>query len=106
VAVGFDRRAYDEGARIMQAVATELGGRDRMVRFLRDLHAPRSFDPFTTWDLADEIQAWSGASLHDRFRLWLYQSPAGQATVPARSAWEWLHQVDATLPAVDSRRNR
>ena len=60
VAVGFDRRAYDEGARVVQAVAAELGGRDRMVRFLRDLHARRSFDPFTTWDLADEIQAWSG----------------------------------------------
>jgi hypothetical protein len=105
VAVGFDRRAYDEGARLMQTVAAELGGRDRMVRFLRDLHARRSFDPLTTWDLADEIQAWSGVSLHDRFRLWLYQSPAGQATVPARSAWEWLHQVDVTLPAVDSRRN-
>ena len=57
VAVGFDRRAYDQGARIMQAVATEMGGRERMVRFLRDLHARRSFDPFTTWDLADEIQA-------------------------------------------------
>ena len=37
VAVGFDRRAYDQGSRIMQAVATGMGGRERMVRFLRDL---------------------------------------------------------------------
>jgi hypothetical protein len=100
VAVGFDRRAYDEGARIMQAVAAELGGRDRMVRFLRDLHARRSFDPFTTWDLADEIQAWSGRDVRERFRLWLYETPGTQAAAPAPSAFDWLHRVDVTLPAV------
>jgi hypothetical protein len=44
VAVGFDRRAYDQGARVMQSVAAEIGGRGRMVAFLRDLHARRSFD--------------------------------------------------------------
>ena len=98
VAVGFDRRAYDQGARIMQAVATEMGGRERMVRFLRDLHARRSFDPFTTWDLADEIQAGSGVDVRERFRLWLYASPGTQAALPARSTWDWLHQVDLTLP--------
>jgi hypothetical protein len=99
VAVGFDRRAYDQGSRIMQAVAMEMGGRDRMVRFLRDLHARRSFDPLTTWDLADEIQAASGVDVRDRFRLWLYQSPGAQSAAPAPSAWDWLHQVDPTLPA-------
>jgi hypothetical protein len=98
VAVGFDGRAYDEGARIMQAVATELGGRDRMVRFLRDLHARRSFDPFTTWDLADEIQSRSGVDVHERFRLWLYSPPESRAMAPSPSAWEWLHHVDMALP--------
>lgn len=97
VAVGFDRRAYEEGARIIQAVALGMGGRERMVRFLRDLHARRSFDPFTTWDLADEIQASSGLDVHERFRLWLYQS-AGAAGPATPSAWEWLHRVDTTLP--------
>jgi hypothetical protein len=106
VAVGFDRRAYDEGARVMQAVATELEGRDRMVRFLRDLHARRSFDPLTTWDLADEIQAWGGLDVHERFRLWLYQSPGAQAAVPAPSTWEWLHRVDMSLPGAGSERRR
>jgi hypothetical protein len=57
VAVGFDRRAYDQGARVIQAVALGMGGRDHTILFLRDLHAPRSFDPLTTWDLVDEIQA-------------------------------------------------
>jgi hypothetical protein len=99
VAVGFDRRAYDEGSRIVQAVAAETGGRDEMVRFLSDLHARRSFDPFTTWDLADEVQAWSGADVRERFRLWLYSSPGAQAALPAPSAGDWLHRVDAALPA-------
>ena len=98
VAVGFDRRAYDEGARMIQAVATEMRGRARMVAFLRDLHARRSFDPLTTWDLADKIQAWSGQDFRERFRLWLYTSPGAQAAAPAPSAWEWLHRVDVTLP--------
>jgi hypothetical protein len=99
VAVGFDRRAYDEGARVIQAVATGLGGRDRMVRFLRDLHARRSFDPLTTWDLADEIQAGTGLDVHEWFRVWLYQSPGARAAAPASSARDWLHRVDTTLPA-------
>ena len=98
VAVGFDGRAYDEGARIVHAVATELGGRPRMVRFLRDLHARRSFDPFTTWDLADEIRAWSGLDVHGRFQSWLYSPPQARSMVLPSSPWEWLHHVDMALP--------
>jgi hypothetical protein len=96
VAVGFDTRAYQEGARIFQAVSAELGGRDELVRFLRHLHETRSFQPFTTWQLADEIQAWSGISFHDRFRLWLYQGP--EAAAARRSPHDWLHRVDMSLP--------
>ena len=106
VAVGFDRRAYDEGARVMQAVASALGGRDRMVRFLRDLHARRSFDPFTTWELADEIQAWGGSDVHERFRLWLYQAPGALAAAPPPTPWDWLHQVDMALPTSGGGRRR
>jgi hypothetical protein len=97
VAVGFDRRAYDQGARVFQAVAVGIGGRGRMVEFLRGLHAQRSFDPFTTWDLADEIQGSTGLDVHERFRRWLYQ-PAGAQGAAAPSAWDWLHRVDPTLP--------
>jgi hypothetical protein len=104
VAVGFDRRAYDEGARVIQAVAAGMGGRDRMVSFLKDLHARRSFDPFTTWDLADEVRAAAGIDVRERFRLWLYQPPGAQAA--GGSTWDWLHRVDASLPRVDSGRER
>jgi aminopeptidase N len=104
VAVGFDRRAYDEGARIVQAVAADLGGRERMVGLLRSLHARRSFDPLTTWDLADEIRAWGDVDVHERFRLWLYQPPGAGAAAPAPSAWEWLHRVDMALPGAGGER--
>ena len=77
-----------------------------MVGFLRDLHARRSFDPFTTWDLADEIQAAGGRDVHDRFRRWLYQSPAAQAAAPSPSVSDWLHEVDVALPAGSSDRQR
>jgi hypothetical protein len=76
-----------------------------MIRFLRDLHARRSFDPFTTWDLSDEIRADSGLDVHERFRLWLYQS-AGATRAAAPSPWDWLHEVDVALPAEPSGRQR
>jgi hypothetical protein len=103
VAVGFDRRAYDEGARVIQAVAQEMGGRERTMGFLRDLHRRRSFDPFTTWDLAEEIRAFSRADLRERFQLWLYSGGAPGAA--AESPYAWLHEVDATPPEAVRRRH-
>jgi len=95
VTVGFDRRAYDEGARIIQAVAEEMGGRAQAVAFFSHLHRTRSFDPFTTPDLAAEIEAWSGADFNERFALWLY---SGTSTASQRPSPTWLHQVDLTPP--------
>lgn len=97
VTVGFDTRAYDQGAQVFQAVAQEVGGRERMIGFLRGLHERRSFDPFTTWDLADEIRAATGADFRERFRLWLYQGPNAAAQPALPSRWRWLHEVDLTL---------
>lgn len=100
--VGFDRRAYDEGARVIEAVATEMGGRERAVAFLRHLHRTRSFDPFTTEDLADEILSFSGADFRERFHQWLYATTAAAA---GPSPWEWLHHVDLTPPLEVQRRH-
>jgi hypothetical protein len=102
VMVGFDRRAYDEGARIIQAVSEEMGGRETAVAFLRHLHGTRSFDPFTTIDLVAEIQAWSGADFHERFQRWLYNDTGAAA---AASPWDWIHEVDTTPPASTPRRS-
>jgi hypothetical protein len=94
--VGFDQRAYDEGARVIQSVATEMGGRGAAVAFLRHLHLTRSFDPFTTEDLANEILAYSGADFRDRFHQWLYAPTETAGRGPAR--WRWLDEVDLTPP--------
>jgi len=94
VTVGFDRRAYDEGARIIQAVALEIGGREQGVAFFSQLHQRRTFDPFTTVGLADEILAWSGADFHERFDQWLYSGPGAAGARPP----SWIHQVDLTPP--------
>ena len=99
---GFDTRAYDEGARIMQAVAVEMGGRGEMIAFLSDLHQRRMFDPFNTFELVDEIEAYCGADMYDRFVNWLYDGTrtyytAGQPTTPDPDAY-WLLPVDMTLP--------
>ena len=69
-----------------------------MVPFLRDLHARRSFDPFTTWDLADEIQAETGVDFDERFRLWLYQGPTTRRR-PGAVGLALAARVEMTLPA-------
>lgn len=97
VTVGFDRRAYDEGARIIQAVAVDMGGREPAVAFFSHLHRTRSFVPFTTVDLANEILAFSGADFHERFGRWLYS--ADESAGAARPTGAWRHQVDLTPPA-------
>lgn len=101
ITVGFDRRAYDEGARIMQAVARELGGREQMVAFLRHLHQRRLFDPFTTRTLAAEIRAFSGADFRERFQRWLYSDT--EVAAAGESPHAWLHRVDMTPPATTRR---
>ncbi len=72
VAVGFDRRAYNEGARMMEAVAGELGGRAAMIGFLRYVHQLAQFTPFTTWDFLDFLEGYSGVNMRDQFNNWLF----------------------------------
>jgi hypothetical protein len=72
VAVGFDLRAYDEGARVMEAVARELGGRTAMIAFLRYVHQLKQFVPFTTWDFLDFLEDYSGLDMGDQFNNWLF----------------------------------
>lgn len=72
VSIGFDDRAYDEGARIIQAVAERLGGRDKMIVFLSYVHQNHLFDPFTTIQLVDFIQDYSSTDMHTEFINWLY----------------------------------
>ena len=72
VAVGFDRRAYDQGARMMEAVARKLGGRAAMIAFLSYVFQLKQFTPFTTWDFLDFLEDYSGVDMRDRFNNWLF----------------------------------
>ncbi len=74
IAVGFDRRAYDQGAHIMQAVAHELGGRGQMIAFLRYLHHNYSFAPFDTFEFLNYLRDYSGVNMESRFVRWLFDS--------------------------------
>ncbi len=97
IGVGFDTRAYDEGAQIIQAVAQDLGGRAAMIAYLRALHEGRLFVPFNTMELVAHLRETSGVDVEERFLRWLYTAEpikAAQATSPHA----WLHQVDLTPP--------
>lgn len=99
VSLGFDTRAYDEGARIMQAVAVELGGRDAMIDFLRYVHRNYSFAPFNTFDFLDYLEEYAGIDMNDRFIRWLYDGERryyeGTSVV---SSGDSTRKVDMTPP--------
>jgi hypothetical protein len=99
IAVGFDRRAYNQGARIIQAVARELGGRDEMIDFLSYIHRNYSFTPFTTFDFLDFLEEYSGVDMTDRFLNWLYMGVENGYT-PGPSYYRSIHEekVDMTPP--------
>jgi hypothetical protein len=97
IAVGFDTRAYDQGSRIIQAVAIEMGSRDNMLAFLRHLHQNHSFAPFTTYQFLDILNDYSGLDMNDQFRQWLYTNGSNTYN-QGSSEFEWLHNVDITPP--------
>jgi hypothetical protein len=98
-AVGFDRRAYSQGARIMEAVARELGGRTEMIAFLSYVHRNYSFTPFTTLDFLDYLGDYSGVDMTDRFLQWLYMGEENDyAAGPASRRSIHEHEVDMTPP--------
>ena len=84
IATGFDRRAYNEGAQIIEAMARRAGGRSAMIGFLGWLHRNHSFEPFGTLELAERYREQTGIDMRAQFLEWLYlgQAPpplAGQA---------------------------
>ena len=98
VAVGFDGRAYYEGAQILQAAAVRLGGRDRMIAFLSYIHQNYSFAPFTTLEFVDYLNDYSGIDREDEFLRWLYSdeqtavSTSSSHEIPAKKT------IDMTPP--------
>lgn len=84
-AVGFDLRAYQEGAQVIEAMAVEVGGRPALTRFLSYLHQKYAFAPFGTLDLAEYFRQYSGFDFKSRFINWLYNGQAPDAPARARA---------------------
>jgi hypothetical protein len=99
VALGFDGRAYDEGAQIMQAVAEKLGGRDQMIDFLSYLYRNHVFSPYTTMDFVDYLRDYSGIDMRQRFLNWLYSDGAeGTPDAAATSRIVQKHKIRMKPP--------
>ena len=99
VSLGFDMRAYSDGARIMQAVAVELGGRQQMVDFLSYLYTNYAFKPFTTREFLDYLDEYSGVDMRERFDGWVYSVEPVSSAVSGQSApVEVKERVNTTPP--------
>jgi len=84
-AVGFDTRAYTDGAKIIETLARLIGGRSAMTGFLADLYRRRSFTPFNTLQFVDFFGEFSGFDMRPDFLNWVY---SGQTPIPALAAEE------------------
>ncbi len=82
ISVGFDQRAYYEGAEMIEAMARQVGGRAGMARFLSYLHQTRAFIPFDTLELVEIFRLYSGRDLSASFLQWLYWGEGMSAVKP------------------------
>lgn len=102
IQIGFDDRAYTDGAQIIESVAQELGGRNQMIAFLKYLYENYRFAPFTTWQFLDYLEDYAGVDMRDRFRDWLYHngndSQMSEADSAAARYYRDLHRVNLKPP--------
>lgn len=69
----FDFRGYTRGAEMMATIEDELG-REDFVGFLRDFHAERAFEPFTTDAFVEALVAHTDdARWRETFERWVNQ---------------------------------
>jgi hypothetical protein len=73
IQIGFNRvLAYQDGVSMIAEVAKAVGGNRAMVGVLRNIHRDHSFQPFTTMQLADYIQDYTGFDVHAKFKQWMF----------------------------------
>jgi hypothetical protein len=98
IAVGCDYRAYDEGARIFQAVAERIGGRQSFIGFLKYLHKNYSFIPFNTMDLVEYLRDYSGVDMTSQFINWVYDGNPSTYDTQSILLNPSIKKVDLTPP--------
>jgi hypothetical protein len=94
IALGWDERAYEVGAKILQYVGRRIGGAQAVTGFLKHLYETRVFSPFNAMELADYLQSYSALDIHSQFLRWLYSIENGPAIPQSLNK-----KVDLTLPA-------
>ncbi len=97
VSVGFDRRAYNEGAKIIESIASEIGGKDSFVAFLKHVSANHTFAPFNTFELIKYVYDFSGIDFKERIVKWLYNGTRTYFSPQGLSVNNY-HKVDMTPP--------
>lgn len=97
VSVGFDDRAYGDGARVIESIAVEMGGRDAFIAFLNHLYSNYTFSPFNTFDLVEYILDYSGIDFEERMINWLYSGIRVYYSGIATTGRDY-HKVDMTPP--------
>lgn len=99
-AVGFDSRAYHEGAEVFETMARAIGGKQALILFLADLRARHTFEPFTTLQLAEYFREFSGVDLRGDFINWFYQgkTPFSSESDAAAASAARMKDIDWTPP--------
>lgn len=97
-AIGFDVRAYNQGAQLFAALAARLGGAANLTLFLSDLYRRHAFAPFTSLQLAEYFRVYSGVDVRSNFLTWLYDGRAPIEPDAASDAALASKAVDETPP--------
>ncbi len=97
VSVGFNDRAYDEGAMIIEYCSEEIGGRENFISFLSYLYEKYTFSPFNTFSLVEYFKDFSGIDMKSKFLNWLYKGV--QTYFSGTSDFKRkYHEIDMTPP--------
>lgn len=97
VSIGFDDRAYNEGAQIIEYCSEIAGGRDNFISFLSYLYGKYTFSPFNTFGLVEYFRDYSGIDLNSKFLNWLYNGVQSYYSSSSHIR-EKYHKVDLTPP--------
>ncbi|MEN8223022.1 MAG: hypothetical protein ABFR36_07150 [Acidobacteriota bacterium] len=97
VSVGFNDRAYNDGAKVIESIASEMGGRDVFIDFLKQLYSGHKFLPFNTFELVEYIFNYSGIDFEERMIKWLYQGARTYYSSQSSEVSNY-HKVDMTPP--------
>ncbi len=97
VSVGFDDRAYNDGARVIESIASEMGGREIFIDFLSHIYSNYIFSPFNTFELIDYILEFSGIDFEERMINWLYSGARVYYSASETNGRDY-HKVDMTPP--------